>query len=256
MKRTNVLVCGAVLLATLIGSGGVYAEEQTQQVQNPDPASASTPLTADLTTPEQTTPKPPADPANPDNTENKPVDGGVTGEKGNLGIAYYPKAFSFKGTLGESELELSDSGSNPSSTGTTYNIGVKDNTRQHNSWTLTAQLNWDLGSELPGSTITVTNPNSGKVKFNTNNGVSNFSTSDLVTQSDVHGEPTVTVSSIPATVMKKESGTVGKGTYDYSLGTVGTLKLTIPSATDLEAKQYSGKVDWNLQMTPDATSAG
>ncbi|EMF0597683.1 hypothetical protein HFX75_002723, partial [Enterococcus hirae] len=49
--------------------------------------------------------------------------------------------------------------------------------------------------------------------------------------------------------------TVGKGTYDYSLGNVGTLKLMIPNATDLVAKQYSGNVNWNLVMGPDTSSS-
>ncbi|EOS7725339.1 hypothetical protein F6341_RS13325, partial [Enterococcus hirae] len=48
--------------------------------------------------------------------------------------------------------------------------------------------------------------------------------------------------------------TVGKGTYDYSLGKVGTLTLTIPDATNLEAKQYSGNVNWNLEISPDTSN--
>ena len=59
------------------------------------------------------------------------------------------------------ELNLTDSESNPSSSDVTYNIGVKDNTRQHNSWTLIAQLKWN-NDELPGSEITVKNPDKGK----------------------------------------------------------------------------------------------
>jgi hypothetical protein len=55
--------------------------------------------------------------------------------------------------------------------------------------------------------------------------------------------------------MTKDTGTVGKGTYDYSLGSVGFLTLTIPNATDLVAKQYGGNVNWNLQMIPDTTTA-
>jgi hypothetical protein len=210
-----------------------------------------------LTTPEQTTPKPLSDPDDPNKTENEPVSDGVTGESGNLGIAYYPKGFSFTGNLGPTGLTLNDSGSNTSSDKTTYNIGVKDNTRQHNSWTLTAKLSWDSG-ELPGSTITIANPDNGKVKLNKNNGVTDFSAGDLVIQSDVQGtdSATVVINTMGTTdIMKKSKATVGKGTYDYSLGTVGTLKLTIPNATDLVAKQYSGNVNWNLQISPDTSSS-
>ena len=250
MKRTSILASSAILLGSFFISGNVYATDSTQMA---DPASASTPVTADLTTPKTPTPNPPSDPNNPAITENKPSDE-VTGESGNLGIAYYPKGFSFKGTLGVSNLTLYDSGSNPSGGNVTYNIGVKDNTRQHNSWKLTAQLQWS-NSELPGSEITVTNPDQGKVKLNTNNGTNPFKTDDLKQQSDVQGETTVTISKDANPVMTKNTGTVGKGTYDYSLGSVGNLKLMIPNATDLVAKQYSGNVNWNLVMGPDTSSS-
>ena len=252
MKRTSIIASSVILLGSFFVSGSVFAADQVQQIA--DPASASTPVTADLTTPTQKTPNPPSDPNNPAITENKPADDGVTGESGNLGIAYYPKGFSFKGTLGDSDLTLYDSGSNPSGGNVTYNIGVKDNTRQNNSWILTAQLQWS-NSELPGSTITVTNPDQGKVKLNQNNGISNFQESDLVPQSDVQGEETVTIGKDVATVMTKSIGTVGKGTYDYSLGSVGSLKLMIPNATNLVAKQYSGNVNWNLQISPDTSNS-
>ncbi|EMF0091838.1 WxL domain-containing protein, partial [Enterococcus hirae] len=105
-------------------------------------------------------------------------------------------------------------------------------------------------SELPGSEITVTNPDQGKVKLNQNDGISNF-------QNDVQGTDsnTVVISNSPTTIMKKGKVTVGKGTYDYSLGNVGTLKLMILNATDLVAKQYSGNVNWNLQISPDTSSS-
>jgi hypothetical protein len=54
-------------------------------------------------------------------------------------------------------------------------------------------------------------------------------------------------------IMTKNKGTVGNGTYDYSLGSVGSLKLMIPNETDLVAKVYSGNVNWNLVMSPDTT---
>ncbi|MGL9903199.1 hypothetical protein IGJ51_000340 [Enterococcus sp. DIV0802c] len=252
MKRISILASSAILLGSFFISGNVYAADSTQTA---DPESASTPVTADLTTPQQMTPKPPANPDNPNDIGNKSND--VTGEHGNLGIAYYPISFSFKGTLGNPELVLKDSGTNTLTDEATYNIGVKDNTRQNNSWTLTAQLQWS-NSELPGSEITVTNPDQGKVKLNQNDGTSNFQTNDLVPQSDVQGTDTVQVviSNSPTTIMTKDKATVGKGTYDYSLGSVGSLKLTIPNATDLVAKQYGGNVNWNLQITPDTSSSG
>ncbi|EOS7966711.1 WxL domain-containing protein [Enterococcus hirae] len=252
MKRTSMIASSAILLGSFFVSGNVFAADQVKQTA--DPAAVQTPVTADLTTPKQTTPKPPSDPADPGKTENEP--GIVNGEHGNLGIAYYPKGFSFTGNLGESTLTLHDSGSNNTSKQATYNVGVKDNTRQKNEWTLTAKLEW-TSNALPGSTITVTNPDNGKVKLNNNNGIDNFQANDLVSQTDVQGtnSGTVVINTTGTTeIMKKGKATVGKGTYDYSLGNVGSLKLTIPNATDLEAKQYSGNVNWNLEVTPDTSS--
>ncbi|EOA3415850.1 WxL domain-containing protein, partial [Enterococcus hirae] len=108
-----------------------------------------------------------------------------------------------------------------------------------------------------GSTLTVMNPDSGKVKLNTNNGINPFKSTDLQQQSDVQGtdSDTVVINTMGTTdIMKKSKGTVGKGTYDYSLGKVGTLTLTIPDATNLEAKQYSGNVNWNLEISPDTSN--
>ena len=253
MKRISILASSAILLGSFFISGNVYAADQAQQTAKP--ASASTPVTADLTTPKTPTPKPPSDPNDPSKTENEP--GTVEGENGNLGIAYYPKGFSFTGNLGDSTLTLHDSGSNGTSAQATYNVGVKDNTRQNNRWVLYAKLGWNQDCELPGATITIANPDNGKVKLNTNNGINNFSTGDLVTQNDVQGTSSnsVTINNTETPIMIKNTGTVGKGTYDYSLGTVGTLKLTIPNATDLVAKQYGGNVNWNLQISPDTSSS-
>ncbi|EMF0137177.1 hypothetical protein OSD45_002953, partial [Enterococcus hirae] len=62
MKRTSMIASSAILLGSFFVSGSVFAVDQAKQIA--DPASASTPVTADLTTPQQTTPKPPANPDN------------------------------------------------------------------------------------------------------------------------------------------------------------------------------------------------
>ncbi|MEB8416391.1 WxL domain-containing protein [Enterococcus casseliflavus] len=250
MKRTSILASSAILLGLFFISGNVYAADSTQMA---NPSTVQTPVTADLTTPQQTTPKPPSDPDDPNDTGNRSNE--VTGENKNLGIAYYPKSFTFHGKLGSERLELHDSGSNTITNKATYNVGVKDNTRQYNSWKLTAKLTWDK-NELPGSTITVMNPNNGEVKKNINDGVNQFKDTDLVEQNDVKGigSGTVVINDAETPIMVKQSTTVGKGTYDYSLGNVESLVLTIPHATDLVAKAYSGNVNWNLQMTPDTAT--
>lgn len=242
MKKQSILFSSIVMIGVLANNETVFSD------QIADPSSAETSVSATLNANDPGTPNPPTDPTDPDNGGNEPTPGGVIGEEGKLGIAYYPKAFAFSGNLGQATLSLNDR-SDSMSSNATYNIGVKDATRQNNQWTLSAQLNW-TNDELPGSTITLNN-STGTVMRNTNNGTDPFQTNQLVAQTDVIGSSNVTISTGGTTeIMKKEQGTVGKGTYDYRLGTLGSLQLTIPNATNLEAKTYNGTVDWNLLVTP------
>lgn len=246
MKKTNILLGSAVLIASLVNGGSVFAA--TGIGSDVNPSIADTPVSATLTVPHTDTPKAPTDPDNPDKGLNK--QGTVNGEDGNLGIAYYPKAFNFSGSLGQSTLQLSDSGNNETSPKATYNIGVKDNTHTNNSWELTATLSWTKG-DLPGSTIQLTNTN-GTVMQNNNNGTNNFIESDLVIQNPVvvTGEKNVSIGMNSTRIMRKENKTVGIGTYDYKLGDLGALELNIPNATSLQAGDYSGTVTWNLAVAP------
>lgn len=252
MKKTNILLGSAVLIASLVNGGSVFAAT-TGTGSQADPNSASTPVTTTLTVPHTNTPKAPTDPTDPTNGLNK--QGTVNGEDGNLGIAYYPKAFKFSGQLGASELNLSDVGENNSSHNATYNIGVKDNTHTNNQWSLTAQLTWTKGN-LPGAEIKLANVN-GTVMQNNNNGTDNFDTNNLVSQAPqvVTGKSNVSIGQVATPIMSKSSTTVGIGTYDYKLGDLGALKLNIPNATSLQAGDYSGTVTWNLAVTPGTAVA-
>lgn len=252
MKKTNILLGSAVVLASLVNVGSVFAATTGVGSQaNPD--SASTTVSTTLTVPHTDTPKAPTDPEDPNNGLNE--QNTVDGEDGNLGIAYYPKSFNFSGNLGSANLQLPDSGNNTTSPDATYNVGVKDNTHTDNEWTLTAQLIWN-DSALPGSTISLAN-STGEVKQNNNDGKVSFQLADLVNQSSptvVTGEKNVVINSSAKTIMTKEKTSVGIGTYDYELGKLGSLKLDIPNATSLKAGTYSGTVTWNLSVTPGSGS--
>lgn len=252
MKKTNILLGSAIVLTSLLNAGSVFADT-TGVGSQADPSSASTTVSTTLTVQDTDTPKAPTDPQEPDKGLNE--QGNVSGEDGNLGIAYYPKAFNFSGKLGGDSLELTDSGNNDTAVGATYNVGVKDNTHTNNSWQLTAQLSWKKG-DLPGATILLAN-STGEVKQNTNDGTTAFGTSDLVPQVSnvVSGEKNVSINNDATLIMKKENTTVGIGTYDYQLGTLKSLKLNIPNATSLRAGDYSGTVTWNLSVIP-GTSVG
>lgn len=246
MKKTNILLGSAVVLASLVNVGSVFAADVTGGTANP--SSAETTVSTTLTVPNTGTPKAPTDPQDPGKGLNE--QGSVSGENGNLGIAYYPKSFKFTGSLGNDSLVLADVGDNNTSHNATYNVGVKDNTHTNNSWNLTAQLTWSQG-ELPGSTIKLANTD-GTVMQNKNNGTSNFETSDLVTQDPlvVTGNGNVSIGTSPTPIMTKLNTAVGIGTYDYKLGGLRDLQLNIPNATSLKAGTYSGTVTWNLSVTP------
>lgn len=246
MKKTNILLGSAVVLASLVNVGSVFAADVTGGVASP--SSAETTVSTTLTVPNTGTPKAPTDPQDPDNGLNE--QGSVSGENGNLGIAYYPKSFKFTGSLGNDSLVLADVGDNNTSHSATYNVGVKDNTHTTNSWRLTAQLTWTKGS-LPGSTISLANSD-GKVMQNKNNGTDLFQTDNLVEQNPlvVSGISNVSIGESSTSIMNKESSAIGIGTYDYQLGDLGKLKLNIPAATSLQAGDYTGKVVWNLEVTP------
>lgn len=247
MKKTNILLGSAVVLASLVNVGSVFADT-TGTGSQADPNSARTTVSTTLTVPQTETPKAPTDPSDPTHGLNE--QGTVDGEDGNLGIAYYPQSFNFSGQLGNDMIVLKDSGNNNTASDATYNIGVKDNTHTNNSWNLTAQLTWSQG-DLPGSTIKLANKN-GTVMQNKNNGTNNFETSDLVSQDPlvVTGNGDVSISTSPTQIMTKQNTAVGIGTYDYKLGGLGDLELNIPNATSLRAGTYSGTVTWNLSVTP------
>lgn len=244
MKKTNILLGSAVLVASLVNAGSVFAATGTGS--DPIPDTANTPVSTILTVPHTETPKAPTDPDEPDKGLNE--QGTVNGEDGNLGIAYYPKAFSFSGKLGDDTLVLKDSGTNVAQ-GVTYNVGVKDNTHTNNSWTLTAKLSWTTGN-LPGSKIKLTN--NGVVKQNINNGTDDFKTTDLVDQDPqvVNGVSDVSIGNDSTPIMTKADSTIGIGTYDYQLAKLGDLELNIPNATSLQAGGYEGTVTWNLEVVP------
>lgn len=246
MKKTNILLGSAVVLASLVNVGSVFAADVTGGTATPN--SAETTVSTTLTVPKSDTPKAPTDPDDPDKGLNE--QGDVSGENGNLGIAYYPKSFDFKGTLNGTELNLQDSGGNNISSKATYNIGVKDNTHTTNSWKLTAKLSWTKG-ELPGATIKLKNTD-GTVMQNKNDGSSLFETTDLVPQtpSVVTGSSNVSIGTSSVQIMNKDNTKIGVGTYDYKLGGLGDLILNIPDAANLQAGDYSGTVTWNLEVTP------
>lgn len=232
MKSIRLL--GATLLAstTLLGATGVFAEQS--EPQNPTPATAETPITAELTinqTPEK--PTPPTEPGEGGGDEETDI-------TGLFGIAYAPGALSGRGELEESGQSMIDL-TNNKSTDNKFNVGVQDKTRaKDRAWTLKAQLVWDGDDNnyMAGSKITATE---GNVKLN-NKGTLTPVTNSEVTMESGADNLTITQDS-QVTLMKANTGKTVNGVYNYQFK---APKLVIPNSENVAAGTYSGNIVWNL----------
>ena len=232
MKK-SITFLGATLLAstTLMGAGSAFAETSITAAE-PTPSTAQTPITAELTV--DATQKP----VLPDGTTG--TDHTNTETTSPLGIAYTPNTLSGTAQLntnGSQEIDLA----NNSSAG--YHVGVKDLTRQKHEWTLSAQLAWvgDTQDYMHGATIKLTGDG---VKVN------NQGTLTPELMGAVTGQPNITINtSAPAEVMKSESTITQNAVYDYKFI---NPKLVIPEVSNVPAGTYSGNINWNLALTPQA----
>ncbi|EOY2613795.1 BspA family leucine-rich repeat surface protein [Enterococcus hirae] len=172
----------------------------------------------------------------PDNTKLNPT--------GNLGLAYYPTAF----TINSADLQSSGEQKIPIFKQESLNLGVKDRTRTTDKWHVTARLTW-IGNQLPNAYIQATNSN-GTVMQNISTGSGNY---DPITDlqslqgSGITGMANYKITTMPNTIMKSSGSTVNNGVYDYDLG---DLKLVIPDVSQVRAGTYSGQVEWNLINGP------
>ncbi|EOB3407525.1 WxL domain-containing protein [Enterococcus hirae] len=227
MKSIRLL--GATLLAstTLLGAGGVFADE----VQ-PNPSEAKTPITANLTIDEEDITKP-QPPTNPDEGgADKPTD-----ISGLFGIAYAPDTLSAQEKLNNSSDEQKIHLAKDNKT--KYNVGVQDKTRKKDqTWTLKAQLSWDGDNSkyMEGTKITGTE---GNVKENKEGTLEDLT----------NGEVTTTASNLTieqesqVEVMKATNGQTMNGVYNYQFS---NPELVIPSPDKVAAGEYTGNITWNL----------
>lgn len=231
MKAIRLL--GATLLAstTLLGVGSAFAATSVTPVE-PDPASAKTPITAELTI------------GNPGTvtSPSQPGEGGGdkgTGISGLFGIAYAPGTLSGQAQLnasGEQKVDLSNN------TATKYNVGVQDKTRKNTqNWTLKASLSWDgdTNNYMAGTTIQATG---GNVKENVNGNLQTLANSEVSTSAQ-----TLKISSVETTVMQSSVGKTMNGVYNYQFE---NPQLVIPEVSKVAAGTYSGNITWNLANTP------
>ncbi|MGM0252208.1 MucBP domain-containing protein [Enterococcus sp. AZ129] len=160
-------------------------------------------------------------------------------ELSNYGIAYLPKQFQTESTV------LNDAGpqSIPVNKTDRFDVGVRDLRNKENQWTLNAQLVWNVGKELPGSSIKTTNK-TGVVMKNINNGTDLFNPdTDLIgSNNEVQGETDVTITNVPTLIMTANNVS-HNAVYNYNLGDVS---LEIPEARTVQPGSYEGYVEWNL----------
>lgn len=235
MKSIRLL--GATLLAstTLLGAASAFAE--VSQPSTPEPATAQTPITAELTLNEN-----PGQPEPPKGPDEGGTDEG-TGITGLFGIAYAPKALSGTAELKESgKTEVDLSNNSATNTNNKYNVGVQDKTRaKDRNWTLSAQLEWtnDTQDYMQGATITASE---GNVKVNDGEGnLSSVSNGEVVM---TEGADSLTISKdAPVELMKAQKGKTVNGVYNYQFK---NPKLIIPQSQNVAAGTYSGNINWTL----------
>ncbi|MBC9722695.1 MAG: MucBP domain-containing protein [Lactobacillus sp.] len=102
-------------------------------------------------------------------------------EISSYGIAYMPKQFQIESTV------LKDVGpqSIPVNRTDRFDVGVRDLRNTSNQWTLKAQLVWNKGKELSGSSIKTANA-TGTVMKNVNNGMAPFNPTQSWSQIMLH----------------------------------------------------------------------
>ncbi|MDU5019335.1 MAG: MucBP domain-containing protein [Clostridiales bacterium] len=177
------------------------------------------------------------------NIPSEDVDNTKPEETSLFGIAYMPKQFQTGKTV------LNDSGpqSIPVNKINRFDVGVRDLRNAASQWTLSAQLVWNEGKELLGSSIKTTNK-TGVVMKNINNGTDPFNPeTDLTNSNDgVLGGTNVEITNVPTSIMTANIGKYN-AVYNYNLGDVS---LEIPDAGMVEPGSYSGNVVWSLENVP------
>ncbi|MBO1104229.1 BspA family leucine-rich repeat surface protein, partial [Enterococcus faecalis] len=177
------------------------------------------------------------------NIPSQDVDNTKPEETSLFGIAYMPKQFQIGKTV------LNDVGSQSILVNKSdrFDVGVRDLRNKENQWSLSAQLVWNEGKELPGSFIKTTN-STGAVMKNVNNGTDPFNPdTDLTDSNDgVQGGTNVEISKVPTSIMTANMGKYN-AVYNYNLGDVS---LEIPDADMVEPGSYSGNVVWSLENVP------
>ncbi|MDN3128795.1 BspA family leucine-rich repeat surface protein [Enterococcus faecalis] len=164
------------------------------------------------------------------------------GEISSYGIAYMPKQFQTNSTV------LNDAGPQSILVNKTdrFDVGVRDLRNAASQWTLSAQLVWNKGKELSGSSIKTTNK-TGVVMKNINNGIDPFNPATDLTDSnnEVQGGSNITITDVPTPIMTANNVS-HNAVYNYNLGEVS---LEIPEARTVQPGSYVGHVEWNLANT-------
>ncbi|EMF0582397.1 WxL domain-containing protein [Enterococcus faecium] len=236
MKKHVALFSSVLMMSTtLLGTGSAFASTTDVKPTN----TQQTPVSSVFTLPDGggTNPTPPG--------------GGEDGNSGNnnndnptgaFAIAYHPKNMAFSGVLaeeGDQDFQVTNSDNK------SFNIGVKDKTRNTTTWTLKARFSWNDSSKLVGSTIKTFN-SEGTVKINKGEDAKD-STDNLETTTNVTGTKNAVIGSEESVIMSSNSGVVHNAVYDYELK---NPTLNVPNIGSAVNGTYNGKITWNLSKTP------
>lgn len=174
-----------------------------------------------------------------DHTDDKNTDQHTTTSP--VSIAYQPVAFTGTGTVsnnGKAIINLKVSDINSGHQSNIGHVGVKDQTKSKNHWSLKASF-ITSSPELKGSSIEFKH---GTVKMSNNGTLSNL------VNGEVTGVANPNISNTPVTIMSAVTSKVQYGVYDYGFK---DITLNIPDSSNLvSGSTYAGIVNWDLSEVP------
>lgn len=220
------------LLTTLLFSTVAFTGVSASAATTPDPATAETPIEAQLTI--NQTPTPPTAPTGADGGADK-----ATALTGLFGIAYAPDKLSVSDTLndaGQQKLALSNNNV------AKYNVGVQDKTRRNDQqWTLKAKLTWS-GANANYMTGTSIEASNGNVQENKAGALTALTDSQVTTTAQ-----SLKINETETAIMASANGKTMNGVYNYQFE---SPELVIPNVENVPAGTYNGTINWNLETTP------
>ena len=232
-KKMSLFGIALACSGTLATAGNVFADSATAQ---------DTPVTAKITVDKlpETPNLPKPLPGNPDNDSTNNNNSKPVTSDAKVAFAYIPLAMTGSAAFTNSgaasvPLSVSDAqGGHASSVG---HVGVKDQTKEKNSWKLQAAFT-TADAELAGSNITLED---GKVQMNDKGNLTALANAEVTAVAN----PTLTAA--PTDILSADNTKSQYGVYDYQFK---NAKLNVADSSKVSAGDHTGTINWTLIDVP------